>query len=125
MWLAFWRQNITNTPKYVLFSANSSLRGRSDMKKFSVAQRLKGCVKDIRKQYMADLESEDTTVMQRATAMWVIDHLALRVGNDKGKDEADTVGCCSLRVEHVKLHVRDFFFCFFFCAGGVGFFLLR
>jgi DNA topoisomerase-1 len=35
--------------------------------------------------------------------MWVIDRLALRVGNDKGKDEADTVGCCSLRCEHVKL----------------------
>lgn len=29
--------------------------------------------------------------------------MALRVGNEKGEDEADTVGCCSLRVEHVKL----------------------
>lgn len=105
MWLAFWRQNITNTPKYVLFSATSSLRGRSDRKKFEVAQRLKSCVKKIRKAYMADLKSEDPAIMQRATAMWVIDHLALRVGNDKGKDEADTVGCCSLRCEHVKLHV--------------------
>ncbi len=23
------------------------------------------------------------------------------MGNEKGEDEADTVGCCSLRVEHV------------------------
>lgn len=83
------------------------------MKKFDVARRLKGCVKDIRKTYMADLKSEDSLVMQRATAMWVIDHLALRVGNDKGKDEADTVGCCSLRVEHIKLHV-----CFFALCGS-------
>ena len=31
--------------------------------------------------------------------------LALRAGNEKDSDEqADTVGCCSLRVEHVKLH---------------------
>ena len=29
--------------------------------------------------------------------------LALRVGNEKGEDEADTVGCCSLRVEHIKI----------------------
>ena len=29
--------------------------------------------------------------------------LALRVGNEKDEDEADTVGCCSLRVEHIKL----------------------
>jgi DNA topoisomerase-1 len=26
----------------------------------------------------------------------------LRVGNEKGEDEADTVGCCSLRVEHIQ-----------------------
>jgi DNA topoisomerase-1 len=31
----------------------------------------------------------------------LIDVLALRVGNEKGEDEADTVGCCSLRVEHI------------------------
>jgi len=34
---------------------------------------------------------------------WVIDILALRVGGEKNDDEADTVGCCSLRVEHIKL----------------------
>jgi DNA topoisomerase-1 len=33
--------------------------------------------------------------------MWVIDVLALRVGGEKGEDEADTVGCCSLRREHL------------------------
>jgi DNA topoisomerase-1 len=36
-------------------------------------------------------------------ATYLIDKLALRVGNEKGEDEADTVGCCSLRVEHVQL----------------------
>lgn len=40
---------------------------------------------------------------QRATAMYFIDRLALRAGNEKGEDEADTVGCCSLRCEHVTL----------------------
>lgn len=34
-------------------------------------------------------------------ACYLIDKLALRVGNEKGEDEADTVGCCSLRVEHI------------------------
>lgn len=28
----------------------------------------------------------------------------MRAGNEKDEDTADTVGCCSLRVEHVKLH---------------------
>jgi len=36
------------------------------------------------------------------TACYLIDILALRVGNEKTEDEADTVGCCSLRVEHIK-----------------------
>jgi DNA topoisomerase-1 len=38
------------------------------------------------------------------TAMWVIDVLALRVGGEKGEDEADTVGCCSLRREHMTFN---------------------
>lgn len=38
---------------------------------------------------------------------YLIDKLALRVGNEKGDDEADTVGCCSLRVEHIKIGESD------------------
>jgi DNA topoisomerase IB len=35
--------------------------------------------------------------------MYFIDRLALRAGNEKGDDEADTYGCCSLQFEHVTL----------------------
>ena len=47
-------------------------------------------------------------IRQRATAMYFIDRLALRAGNEKGDDEADTVGCCSLRCEHVTLEPPHF-----------------
>lgn len=40
---------------------------------------------------------------QMATAMYLIDVYALRAGGEKGEDEADTVGCCSLRFEHITL----------------------
>lgn len=40
--------------------------------------------------------------------MYFIDKLALRAGNEKGEDEADTVGCCSLRCEHVTLEQPNF-----------------
>jgi len=40
---------------------------------------------------------------QIATALYFIDKFALRVGNEKGEDETDTVGVTSLRVEHIKL----------------------
>ncbi len=37
--------------------------------------------------------------------MYFIDKLALRAGNEKDADEsADTVGCCSLRVEHISMY---------------------
>jgi len=38
-----------------------------------------------------------------AVAVYFIDKLALRAGNEKDSDEtADTVGCCSLRVKHLS-----------------------
>jgi hypothetical protein len=40
--------------------------------------------------------------------MYFIDKLALRAGNEKGDDEADTVGCCSLRCEHVTLEQPNY-----------------
>jgi DNA topoisomerase-1 len=39
---------------------------------------------------------------QTAVALYCLDKLALRVGNEKDLDErADTVGLCSLRKEHI------------------------
>jgi len=58
-------------------------------------------ISGIRKSYIKDLKSKDSETKQLATAVWLIDRLALRVGGEKDTDEeADTVGCCSLRVEH-------------------------
>lgn len=38
-------------------------------------------------------------------SLFVVLKLALRAGNEKEEGEtADTVGCCSLRVEHITLH---------------------
>ncbi|OBZ66776.1 DNA topoisomerase 1 [Grifola frondosa] len=57
--------------------------------------------------YSADLKTKVMADRQRATVMYFIDRLALRAGNEKGEDEADTVGCCSLRCEHVTLLPPD------------------
>lgn len=57
----------------------------------------------IREQYRDDWKSKEMKVRQRAVAVYFIDKLALRAGNEKDSDEtADTVGCCSLRVEHIS-----------------------
>jgi DNA topoisomerase-1 len=62
----------------------------------------------IRQNYNVDLKSKVMADRQRATTMYFIDKLALRAGNEKGEDEADTVGCCSLRCEHVTLEAPNF-----------------
>ncbi|KAG8989889.1 DNA topoisomerase 1 [Tulasnella sp. JGI-2019a] len=103
-WLANWKENINGNFKYVFLAAGSSLKGQSDMQKFEKARELKDHVARIRKDYVAELKSKVTADRQRATAMYFIDKLALRAGNEKGEDEADTVGCCSLRYEHITLN---------------------
>ncbi|KAF9368866.1 DNA topoisomerase 1, partial [Podila verticillata] len=102
-WLATWKENVNDSTKYVFLAAGSSLKGQSDLKKFETARALKKEVAGIRKAYMTDLKDKKMVIRQRATAMYLIDRLALRAGNEKGEDEADTVGCCSLRYEHVTL----------------------
>lgn len=102
-WLATWTENVNGNIKYVFFAANSSLKGMSDFKKFEKARELKSHIQKIRQDYMSELKDNVMMIRQRATVMWLIDKLALRAGNEKGEDEADTVGCCSLRYEHIRL----------------------
>ncbi|XBW34727.1 hypothetical protein QEN19_000294 [Hanseniaspora menglaensis] len=102
-WLAMWKENIFNSFKYVRFAANSSLKGISDYKKFEKARELKNHIEKIRKDYNEKLHSKVTFERQIAVATYLIDVFALRAGGEKGEDEADTVGCCSLRYEHISL----------------------
>jgi len=102
-WLAMYKDSIMGETKYVFLSANSSFKGMSDFKKFEKARELSLHIDKIRTDYKTQLTSADLEVKQRATALYLIDKLALRVGGAKDEDEADTVGCCSLRTEHIKM----------------------
>uniref|UniRef100_A0A8C5GDI3 DNA topoisomerase I n=1 Tax=Gouania willdenowi TaxID=441366 RepID=A0A8C5GDI3_GOUWI len=104
-WLASWTENIQGSIKYIMLNANSKLKGEKDWEKYEVARKLKDFVDNIRKQYMTDLGSREMKKRQGAVALYFIDKLALRAGNEKEEGEsADTVGCCSLRIEHITLH---------------------
>ena len=52
----------------------------------------------IRERYREDWKSKDTFKQQMGVALYFIDKLALRAGHEKDEDEADTVGCCTLKV---------------------------
>ncbi|XP_075208787.1 DNA topoisomerase I, mitochondrial [Anomaloglossus baeobatrachus] len=104
-WLASWTENIQGSIKYIMLNPSSKLKGEKDWQKYETARRLKGVVAQIRSQYRLDWKSREMKKRQRAVALYFIDKLALRAGNEKEEGEtADTVGCCSLRVEHIQLH---------------------
>nr|CAB46363.1 DNA topoisomerase I [Daucus carota] len=118
-WLAYWNDPINGKEfKYVFLAASSSLKGQSDKEKYEKARKLKGYIEGIRTAYTKDFSSKDVTKRQiavatylidklalragNAVATYLIDKLALRAGNEKDDDEADTVGCCTLKVENVE-----------------------
>ena len=103
-WLASWTENIQNQIKYVMLNPSSKLKGEKDMAKYEKARELKQHIGKIREKYTEEFKSKEMRLRQRAVALYFIDKLALRAGNEKDEDQADTVGCCSLRVEHITLH---------------------
>lgn len=103
-WLASWQENIMGNVKYIMLNASSKLKSIKDWQKYEKARDLKKYVVKIREDYRADFKDREMMKRQRAVALYFIDKLALRAGNEKEEGEtADTVGCCSLRVEHIKL----------------------
>mmetsp|Transcript_29159 Transcript_29159/g.76513 ORF Transcript_29159/g.76513 Transcript_29159/m.76513 type:complete len:553 (+) Transcript_29159:844-2502(+) len=107
-WMAFYKDTINGEFKYIFMSAGSSLKGQSDREKFEKARELKKHVHRIRQSITRGLRSKDALILQQNVALWLIDNLAIRAGNEKDtSEEADTVGCCSLRVEHVTLDADE------------------
>ena len=98
-WLAYYK--VRKNTKYVFLNASSKFKGMSDYKKYEKARRLKDSIDKIREDYNKKLVDKNPENRQLGVATYLIDKLALRVGNEKGEDEADTVGCCTLRVEHI------------------------
>jgi DNA topoisomerase-1 len=104
-WLAKWKDTLTLQDKCVWLSANSAWKGMSDMAKYSKARMLKQHIERVRTDYTKGMADKALKMQQRSVAVYLIDQLALRVGGEKNtEEEADTVGCCSLRAQHVTLH---------------------
>jgi DNA topoisomerase-1 len=105
VWLSSWKDIISGKMKYIFTSVESFFKAKSDEEKFNLARNLKKKISSIRKEYTEELNSTDTKICQLATALYLIDNLALRVGTKKqNKEQADTVGVTSLRVEHITFN---------------------
>lgn len=106
-WLASWKDNITGKTKYLWLANHSDLKASGDQKKFDLARKLKKKIKSIIEINEQNLNSSEIKMRQIATALYFIDKLAIRVGNEKGEDSADVVGVTNLRIEHVDLSVNN------------------
>jgi len=103
-WIASFDDGLLGETKYVGFAATSGIKGQPDLLKYDRARRLLKVVDKVRASYEKLQQGKSLADRQKATATYFIDKLALRVGGEKDtEEEADTVGCCSLRVEHLTL----------------------
>src|SRR4029079_11862602 len=105
-WLASWIENLTAKNKYVWLHDSSYLRQDNDKAKYDTAKKLEYYISDIEKEIVKQMShTKDTTKRKLATVCYLIYKLAMRVGDEKDPDEADTIGASTLRVEHLKFPV--------------------
>ncbi len=102
-WIASWQNNVTGKYGYARFGRKSSFKMKSDELKYDLARLLKKKIKKIREKNCKNMHSDDMETKQLATALYLIDSLALRIGNEKKEEEADTVGVTTLKIKNISL----------------------
>ena len=101
MWLASWMDFLTQKRKYVWLADSSDLKQGRDKEKYEKAIKLEIEIEKIKKSMVKDMK--DPKKSNVATACYLIYRTAMRVGDEKDPDEADTVGATTLRKEHIKI----------------------
>lgn len=103
MWVARWHEVLTDKIKYVWLAETSHLRQARDQEKYDKAHQLHAALGQVRAAIRQGMRDQSNLKRRKvATVAYLIDRLAMRVGDEKDEDEADTVGASTLRVEHVK-----------------------
>ena len=103
MWLASWMDFLTQKRKYVWLADTAGLKQDRDKAKYEKAVKLAKEIDRIKNKIVKDMENKDPKVSRIATVCYLIYRTAMRVGDEKDPDEADTVGATTLRKEHIKI----------------------
>jgi DNA topoisomerase-1 len=101
MWIARWDDNLRGKEKYVWLAETSPMRQEKEQAKFDKAVALAKVYGSIKKHIAGSLGAEDGKRHKVATVCYLIDALNIRVGDEKGEDEADTVGATTLTNKNV------------------------
>ncbi len=112
MWLASWMDFLTQKRKYVWLADTSGLKQDRDKEKYEKAVKLGNEIEKIKDRIVNDMKSKDSKINKISTACYLIYRTAMRVGDEKDPDEADTVGATTLRKEHVKITAKTIEFDF-------------
>ena len=103
MWLASWMDFLTQKRKYVWLSDSSGLKQDRDKAKYEKAVNLAKEIGKIKDRIIKDMKNKDEKISRISTVCYLIFRTAMRVGDEKDPDEADTVGATTLRKEHIKI----------------------
>jgi len=103
MWLAGWTDYLTQKRKYVWLADTAGLKQDRDKEKYEKAVKLSKEIEKIKDRIVKDMKSKDPRISKIATACYLIYRTAMRVGDEKDPDEADTVGATTLRKEHINI----------------------
>lgn len=98
-WLATWIEGLTGKRKYVWLHDSAALRQENDKAKYDKAKKLAEREDKVHREVIRRMMKGDGKV---ATVAYLILKLAMRVGDEKDPEEADTVGASTLRVEHIE-----------------------
>jgi len=103
MWLAGWTDYLTQKRKYVWLADTAGLKQDRDKEKYEKAVHLSKEIEKIKDRIVKDMKSKDSRIKNIATACYLIYRTAMRVGDEKDPEEADTVGATTLRKEHINI----------------------
>lgn len=102
MWIARWKDGLREKTKHVWLSDSFHVKQEREIEKFDQAKKLEEQIEKVRAHIEENLGSPDPLRRKIATVCYLVDALKLRVGDEKDKDEADTVGATTLRPGHVS-----------------------
>lgn len=103
-WIASYRHPITEEMNYVWLKREASeWVCASDMGKFDKARKLGENIAKVRKQYTKDLSNTKSEIRQLATAVYLLDVIAIRPGTEKDEaKEAGTLGLTTLKCNNIS-----------------------
>jgi DNA topoisomerase-1 len=103
LWVAKWRDKLSGELKYIWLADTVRHKQEREIEKYDKARELEEVIGKVRQHIDENLTSEDLARRKVATVCWLIDNVKMRVGDEKDKDEADTVGATTLRGSHVNI----------------------